>query len=100
MDLQERSTLTRRTFVKGSLAGLAIAGAGTSALYGCASNNGGGESSGENGSGETDQIVWSQCTVNCGGACALRWHVKDGKLLYAETDNTGEAERAGCSPAS
>lgn len=91
MDLQERSTLTRRTFVKGSLAGLAIAGAGTSALYGCASNNGGGTSS-KNGADETDQIVWSQCTVNCGGACALRWHVKDGKLLYAETDNTGEAE--------
>lgn len=36
-----------------------------------------------------DQIVWSACTVNCGSRCALRMHVKDDKILYVETDNTG-----------
>ena len=36
MAMNEAATLSRRTFVKGSLAGLALAGAAGSALYGCA----------------------------------------------------------------
>lgn len=94
MDFKDETTLSRRTFVKGSLAGLALAGAaGSAALYGCTPA----EEKEQSGEGapaeEADQIVWSQCVVNCGGACALRWHTKDGKLLYAETDNTGDAEK-------
>ena len=41
---------------------------------------------------EGAQIVWTHCHVNCGGACVLRCHVKDGKILYVETDNTGSPE--------
>lgn len=36
-----------------------------------------------------EKIVWSACTVNCGSRCPLRMHVKDNKILYVETDNTG-----------
>lgn len=36
-----------------------------------------------------EKIVWSACTVNCGSRCALRMHVKDDKITYVETDNTG-----------
>lgn len=36
-----------------------------------------------------EKIVWSACTVNCGSRCALRMHVKDNKITYVETDNTG-----------
>ena len=83
------SALSRRTFVKGSLAGLALAGASGSALYGCAPQS---QKDGANGGAEApaDQIVWSQCNVNCGGCCVFQWHVKDGKVLYMETDNTGD----------
>ena len=90
MDFKDEATLSRRTFVKGSLAGLALASAaGAGALYGCTPSD---EKAPEKTqpTEESDQIVWSQCVVNCGGACALRWHVKDGKLAYAETDNTGD----------
>ena len=83
------SALSRRTFVKGSLARLALAGASGSALYGCAPQS---QKDGANGGAEApaDQIVWSQCNVNCGGCCVFQWHVKDGKVLYMETDNTGD----------
>lgn len=84
------STLSRRTFVKGSLAGMALAGAAGSTLYGCAPKNEGGAASGTKDTAPTDQIVWSQCVVNCGGSCVLRWHVQDGKITYAETDNVGD----------
>ncbi|TDQ56652.1 anaerobic dimethyl sulfoxide reductase subunit A [Mesocricetibacter intestinalis] len=36
-----------------------------------------------------EKVVWSACTVNCGSRCPLRMHVKDNKILYVETDNTG-----------
>lgn len=38
---------------------------------------------------EEDTIVWSQCNVNCGGRCVFKWHVKNGKIDYMTTDNTG-----------
>ena len=91
MAMNEAATLSRRTFVKGSLAGLALAGAAGSALYGCAPKNEEGAKDG-GAAGATDEIVWSQCNVNCGGRCVFQWHVKDGKIVYMETDNTGEAE--------
>jgi len=38
----------------------------------------------------TEKIVWSSCNVNCGSRCPLRLHVKDGKVVRVEPDNTGE----------
>jgi anaerobic dimethyl sulfoxide reductase subunit A len=37
-----------------------------------------------------DKIVWSSCNVNCGSRCPLRLHVKEGKVVRVETDNTGD----------
>ena len=83
------SALSRRTFVKGSLAGLALAGASGSALYGCAPQS---QGDGANGAADApaDQIAWSQCNVNCGGCCVFQWHSRDGKIVYMESDNTGD----------
>lgn len=90
MALNEATTLSRRTFVKGSLAGLAIAGAaGSATLYGCSPQGG---SAAKSGTASEDKIAWSQCNVNCGGNCAFQWHVKDGKVLYMESDNTGDTD--------
>lgn len=36
-----------------------------------------------------EKVVWSACTVNCGSRCPLRMHVKDNRITYVETDNTG-----------
>lgn len=38
-----------------------------------------------------EEIVWSSCNVNCGSRCPLRVHVKDGKVVRVEPDNTGES---------
>ena len=89
MGMQDETTLSRRTFVKGSLASLAIAGAAGSTLFGCAPKSGS-DAKDDAKAAAQDEIVWSQCVVNCAGSCALRWHVKDGKILYAETDNVGD----------
>lgn len=83
-------TLTRRNFVKGSFATAVAAAAAGSAMYGC-SAEGGGDSGGQASSAEDgEQIVWSQCNLNCGGRCVFQWHVKDGKIAYMESDNTGD----------
>ena len=39
-----------------------------------------------------DKVVWNACKVNCGGRCALRFHVSKGQLTWVETDNTGVDE--------
>ena len=89
---ETQSTLSRRTFVKGSLASLAATGAVGSALYGCAPQTQAGNeempATGEEAA--PDEIHWSQCNVNCGGNCIFQWHSRDGKVLYMETDNTGD----------
>ncbi|MDW5502891.1 selenate/tellurate reductase subunit YnfE [Pseudomonas lundensis] len=36
-----------------------------------------------------DKVVWGACSVNCGSRCALRLHVRDDEVYWAETDNTG-----------
>ena len=38
---------------------------------------------------DSEKVVWSACTVNCGSRCPLRMHVVDGNITYVETDNTG-----------
>ena len=39
-----------------------------------------------------DEIHWSQCNVNCGGNCVFQWHSQDGKIVYMESDNTGDVD--------
>lgn len=93
MEFKDEKTLSRRTFVTGSLAGLALATAAGSTLYACSPSDGGqGEAEGGNADASQDDIVWSQCNVNCAGRCVFQWHTKEGKILYMETDNTGDTD--------
>lgn len=88
--LDTSMTLNRRTFVKatGALGALAAAGGvASSALF-----SGGAEPAFADGE---EHIVWSHCHVNCGGACVLQCHVKDGELAYVESDNAGDASFGG-----
>ena len=87
--MREATTMTRRTFAKAAgLAGLAAAGAGASSgLFGEAPKQAFAD---EEASG--DQIVYTHCHVNCGGACVLQCHVKDGELAYVESDTAGSSE--------
>lgn len=79
--------ISRRTLVKGSAAvgGLAVASSGLSLPFSKANAT---TSSNNN----SEKVVWSACTVNCGSRCALRMHVVDGVIKYVETDNTGQDE--------
>lgn len=38
----------------------------------------------------SDKVIWSACTVNCGSRCPLRMHVVNDEIKYVETDNTGD----------
>lgn len=95
MNSKDEAVLSRRTFVGGSLAGLALAGAaGSTTLFGCTPSEGTNEGSGTDGAATTatDTIAWSQCNVNCAGNCAFQWHSQDGKITYMESDNTGDTD--------
>ncbi len=86
----EGHPVSRRNFVKGTFAG-AIAGAGVlggASMFGCAPKSK--EAAAPEAVEET--IAWSQCNVNCGGNCVFQWHVKDGKVQYMESDNTGDID--------
>ncbi len=37
----------------------------------------------------TDKVVWSACTVNCGSRCPLKFHVSNGVIKSVSTDDTG-----------
>ncbi|MBQ9043944.1 MAG: molybdopterin-dependent oxidoreductase [Eggerthellaceae bacterium] len=95
MSNSEKHAVSRRNFVKGSFAGtVATAGLlGSAGMFGCSS---GSSSSAASASAaapiDGTEIHWSQCNVNCGGNCVFQWHSKDGKVLYMETDNTGDAD--------
>jgi anaerobic selenocysteine-containing dehydrogenase len=82
-----KTDMSRRSFVKsaGALAALAGVG-GTVALSEDAIQAKADEAAG------TEEINWSQCNVNCGGNCVFKWHSKDGKIQYMETDDTGNAD--------
>ena len=77
--------LSRRSFVKagGALAVLAAAGGAVSTAEDLFDNVEPAHAAAD------DQIVWSQCNVNCGGRCVFQWHVRDGKIAYMLTDDTG-----------
>lgn len=83
------TNLSRRSFVKttGALGALAAAGGSVAAadtLFGAGTPQAHADAE--------EKIVWSHCNVNCGGRCSLQFHVKDGKVAYAESDNTGSSD--------
>ncbi len=84
--MQDKS-VSRRTFVKatGALGALA---AGT----GLASNELFSAKTPEAFAEAEDSIHWGMCNVNCGGSCIFKWHSKDGKIQYMETDDLGDKE--------
>ncbi len=88
----QEGTVSRRTFVKGSLASVALAGTAGAGLYGCTPTGESGADGAATSETEADQISWSQCNVNCGGNCVFQWHSRDGKVVYMESDNTGDAD--------
>ena len=79
------TSLSRRTFVKAA----ALAGLGTAAATGAGSAFA--VEADQPTEGE-EQTVWTFCAVNCGSTCALQCHVKDGEIVYVESDNTGSAD--------
>lgn len=84
-------TMSRRTFVEatGVLGALAAGTATTLSLFDAAPKAHADENIADN------QIVWTHCHVNCGGACVLQCHVKDGEISYVESDNTGDSSFGG-----
>ncbi|MFU2113862.1 DmsA/YnfE/YnfF family dimethyl sulfoxide reductase [[Pasteurella] aerogenes] len=85
--LNHHSSCSRRTFLKGTSVGLAAVAADISLPFNAMANT---ESvAAESAVVSEEKIVWSACTVNCGSRCPLRMHVKDNKITYVETDNTG-----------
>ena len=82
-----QTSMSRRGFIKasGALAALAAAGEGAALA-------GGGFVAEAAQEANEETIAWSQCNVNCGGNCIFQWHVRDGKVLYMETDNTGNSD--------
>lgn len=41
---------------------------------------------------EEERVVWGHCGINCGGCCSFQFHVRDGEILYMESDNTGDGD--------
>lgn len=81
--------LSRRSFVKATGALGALAAAGGTAVAADSLFGQGVELAHAEGE---ETIAWSQCNVNCGGNCVFQWHARDGKVVYLETDNTGNAD--------
>lgn len=76
--------ISRRALLKGSLAtsALAIAAEGIALPFQQAEKTLAGA-----GEPQTERVVWSACTVNCGSRCPLRMHVTAGEIRYVESDN-------------
>ncbi|MCI9261800.1 DMSO/selenate family reductase complex A subunit [uncultured Adlercreutzia sp.] len=89
----EKWSLDRRTFVKttGALGALAATGAGASAAFATMVPAAPAVAD----EAIDDEIVWTHCHVNCGGACVLQCHVRDGELAYVETDTNGDSTFGG-----
>ncbi|WP_433925141.1 DMSO/selenate family reductase complex A subunit [Pasteurella multocida] len=81
------SRLTRRSLLQRTSIGAALAATNLSLPFKAVAN----EKKATSSSTENlqEKVVWSACTVNCGSRCPLRMHVKDNKIIYVETDNTG-----------
>ncbi|WP_239392790.1 molybdopterin-dependent oxidoreductase, partial [Aggregatibacter actinomycetemcomitans] len=76
--------LSRRDFIKSSLAGAAIIAADIVLPFNVMATN-----TLKKEQESVEKVVWSACTVNCGSRCPLRMHVRDNRITYVETDNTG-----------
>lgn len=90
--MARETSLSRRSFVKttGALGLLSAAGAAASqTLFGEAAPKAFADE------GSDEKTVWTHCHVNCGGACVLQCHLRDGELSSVESDNTGDAEFGG-----
>ena len=72
--------ISRRSFVatSGVLAGLAAAGAASAPTFSKAD-----DAAAAYEEGVTE--VWGHCAINCPGRCALKFHVKDGEVLWVDT---------------
>jgi Tat-targeted selenate reductase subunit YnfE len=82
--------MDRRSFLKASgVVGATVAASGALVSSGEVSKE---KAFAEDGLQEGEEIKYTHCAVDCGGACLLRCHMKDGKLLYVETDNTGSGK--------
>lgn len=95
-ELEEKAALTRRTFVAGAaLAGLGAAAAQSGVTFARAATSEEDADAAEQGApaqpAEGEEIVWTHCHVNCGGACPLQCHVKDGEIVSVECDTTGSS---------
>ncbi|MDU8923526.1 DMSO/selenate family reductase complex A subunit [Pasteurellaceae bacterium LIM206] len=76
--------VNRRSFLKGTTVGLATLASNFSLPF-----NAMAKTPQQSVEQIEDKVVWSACTVNCGSRCPLRMHVKDNRIIYVETDNTG-----------
>ncbi|QCR36567.1 DMSO/selenate family reductase complex A subunit [Nissabacter sp. SGAir0207] len=76
--------ISRRTLLKGSLAtsALAIAAEGIALPFQQSEKTLAGA-----GEPQSERVVWSACTVNCGSRCPLRMHVTADEIRYVESDN-------------
>lgn len=92
MTRMEKPALSRRMFVGGSaLAGLGIATAGSTALFGCTPTDQ--EKSGGAApvaSGE-EKVTWGHCAINCPGRCSLKFHVQDDEVVWVDTQTSSDA---------
>jgi len=82
--------VSRRTFIKGSaLTGLALAASGGAAsLFGCA--EGGSTTGAGKNTPREEEVLWTHCSVNCEGRCAIQAHVSDDEVVWVEGDTTGD----------
>lgn len=75
-------TLSRRSFLKGSLASAALAAGGTSYLTGCAPKTQEEKAQEETAQSASEETVYSGvCRSNCYGGCHLNVHVRDGNIV-------------------
>lgn len=85
------STVSRRTFVKGSaLAGLGATavGGGALSLFGC-TPEGGKEATPK--STAEEKVSWGHCAINCPGRCSLKFHTQDDEVVWVETYTSKDA---------
>ncbi|MEG0016492.1 MAG: DMSO/selenate family reductase complex A subunit [Gordonibacter sp.] len=89
------STVSRRTFVKGSaLAGLGATavGGGALSLFGCAP--GGSKDAKSDAAPKStaeEKVTWGHCAINCPGRCSLKFHTQDDEVVWVETYTSKDA---------
>lgn len=96
MTRTEESTLSRRTFMKGSaLAGLGVAAIGSGSLFGCttpAESQGGGDAGDATPTPVEETTTWGFCAINCPGRCSLKFHVQDDEVVWVDTFTSKDAD--------